>query len=132
MADLLLALTDLLFLARIRAVAEPLGLTLERATTPEDVLERARRNRPAALILDLQAERLDPLRVLAELKADDALRHIRTIGYFSHVREDVKRRAREVGCDLLLPRSVFVARLAQVLGDIARERRPFPDHEWPL
>jgi len=123
MADLLLALTDLLFLARIREMAEALGLTVERATTPQEVLERTRRGMPAAVIFDMHAERLDPLRVIAEIKADEALRSVRTIGYFSHVRDDVREQARRAGCDLLLPRSAFVARLAELLGEIVRARR---------
>jgi len=126
MADLLLALTDLLFLARIRAAAEALGLTVERATTPEEVLERARATRPAAIIFDLHEERLDPFRTLAEVKADASLRGIRTIGYFSHVRDDVRERALRAGCDLVLPRSAFIAQLVERLGEIAADRTRAP------
>ncbi|MCS6816416.1 MAG: response regulator [Blastocatellia bacterium] len=122
MADVLLALTDLLFLTRLRAAAQSLGLTVERATTPDEVLERARREAPAAVILDLQAERLDPMRVIAEIKADATLRHIRTIGYVAHVRDDLKEHAHRAGCDLVLPRSAFVARLSELLAQIAADR----------
>jgi hypothetical protein len=36
-------------------------------------------------------------------------------GYFAHVREDVRTAAAEAGCDELLPRSAFSARLAEIL-----------------
>lgn len=126
MADLLLALTDLLFFARIRTMAEARGLTLERARTPEEVLERAHAARPAAIVFDLHEERLAPLRTIAEVKADAALREIRTISYFSHVRNDVKEQALRAGCDLVLPRSAFLARLAELLDEIAADRMRAP------
>jgi DNA-binding NarL/FixJ family response regulator len=122
MADLLLFLTDLLFLARIREAADAVGLTYRRATTPEELLQWARQKRPVAIICDLQAEPLQPLRAIAEVKADAALREIRTIGYFSHVRDDVRAHAIRAGCDLVLPRSAFMARLPELLREIAADR----------
>ncbi|GBC77351.1 hypothetical protein HRbin08_00827 [bacterium HR08] len=127
MADVLLLLTDLTFLARIRAAAEAVGLACQRVTTVEDLLQHARRQPPAAIILDLGQERLEPLRAIAALKADAALRGIRTIGYFSHVREDVRAQARQAGCDLLLPRSAFVTQLPKLLREIAADRRRASD-----
>lgn len=122
MADVLLLLTDLAFLARIRAAAEAVGLTCRRVTTVEDLLQHARQQPPVAIIFDLGQERLEPLRAIAALKADAALRGIRTIGYFSHVREDVRAQARQVGCDLVLPRSAFVTQLTELLREIAADR----------
>jgi len=122
MADLLLLLADLLFIARIREAADAVGLTSRRVTTPEELLQWARQERPAAIICDLQAEPLQPLRAIAAVKADVALREIRTIGYFSHVRDDVRVRAVHAGCDLVLPRSAFIVRLPELLREIAANR----------
>lgn len=122
MADVLLALTDLMFLARIREAAGALALTCRRVAPSEDLVLVARAERPVAIIFDLHAESLRPLDGIAQMKADRDLQGIWTIGYFSHVRSDVRERAAQAGCDLLLPRSAFVARLPEIVREVAARK----------
>jgi CheY-like chemotaxis protein len=49
------------------------------------------------------------------MKADPALASIPTVGFVSHVQADLIDAARAAGVDDVLARSVFTARLAEIL-----------------
>ncbi|MBV8692500.1 MAG: hypothetical protein JOZ37_18530 [Actinobacteria bacterium] len=51
------------------------------------------------------------------LEALSGLGHTRTIGFGSHVDVETLQAAREAGCDLVLARSAFFARLPGVLDE---------------
>lgn len=105
MAGLMLT-DDLIFLSRVAGTARALGLSVKQARSPAAVLELAGREAPAALILDLHHNGLDLPALLAALPVRP-----RVIAYGSHVEAETLRAARKAGCDLVLPRSEFVARL---------------------
>jgi CheY-like chemotaxis protein len=115
-ASVLVAVTDLFFLTRIRRTAEQIGLSVVRVHDLTELLTCARSQRPSVIILDLMDRRLDALAALGALKADEQLKTIPTIGFFAHVRTDVKEKAERAGCDRVVPRSVFTAHLAELLG----------------
>lgn len=117
---ILAAVDELFFKIRIVEAAKQVGARLATASTAADVLARARAERPALIILDLHSEPCAPIEVLQSLKADPELKAIPTLGYFSHVRDEVGRRALEAGCDQVLPRSAFSAKLPDLL-------RPYAD-----
>lgn len=111
---------NLFFSAKIIDVARRIGVPLELAATPEGAEEKVRRAPPALLIADLNASGDAPA-LAARLKSDPATRGVRLIGFYSHVQTDLMERAKAAGFDLLLPRSAFVTRLGELLG----EKRPF-------
>ncbi|HXF06692.1 MAG TPA: hypothetical protein VNM72_14950 [Blastocatellia bacterium] len=117
-ASVLVAVTDLFFLARIQRVAEELGLTVVPVRNVADLLTCARSERPAAIIFDLMDRRIDAEAALDAIKADDQLKGIPTVGFFAHVHTEVKDRARRAGCDRVLPRSVFIPQLPHLLIEI--------------
>ena len=49
------------------------------------------------------------------MKADPALKEIRTLGYASHVQTDTINAARKAGVDQVLARSAFADRLGEIL-----------------
>ncbi|MGH2436233.1 MAG: response regulator [bacterium] len=114
---ILAAVDDLLFTSKIRAAAKQLGVHVVFARSPEDVLEQARAFRPALAIFDLNSQRLQPLSTLSELKADESLAGIRTIGFISHVQIALIAAARSAGMDEVMPRSAFVAKLGDIVGN---------------
>ncbi len=116
---ILAGVEDLMFKVRILEAAKQVGARIATAGTARDLLARARAERPALIILDLHAEACAPTETLRALKADPALREIPTLGYFSHVQAEVGRRALEAGCDQVLPRSAFSARLPDLLRPYA-------------
>jgi DNA-binding NarL/FixJ family response regulator len=111
----LVAVDDLLFSSKIRAVAKHAGVELTFARTPADILERARTDRPALVIFDLDSAKADPVGTIGALKGDPALANIRTLAFASHVHTALIAAARKAGAEQVLPRSAFVGNLADIL-----------------
>ena len=59
----------------------------------------------AVLIVDLAAGSFDGVALVERLRADGELEQTRTLGVYSHVDADTKRRADAAGFDLVVPRS---------------------------
>jgi PleD family two-component response regulator len=112
---IIIAVDDMFFAAKIRATAEALNVPLLFARKAEEVMKAARQGNPALIILDLHAQRLDPFQLARELKADENLRHVRLLGFFSHVQTELERKARDAGFEQVMPRSAFSKRLAEIL-----------------
>ncbi|OGB92530.1 MAG: hypothetical protein A2Z31_05595 [candidate division NC10 bacterium RBG_16_65_8] len=115
MAGIVAAVDDLFFGAKLRETARGLGVPLVLVSSSQEVAAAVRERRPALLIVDLQSDAGRPLETIRAIKADPDLRGTPVLGYFSHVRDDLKAAAAEAGCDELLPRSAFSARLPEIL-----------------
>ena len=109
------AVDDLFFGAKLRETARSLGIPVVLVPSSEAVAAAVREHRPALLIVDLQSVACRPLETIRTIKADPELRGTPVLGYFSHVRDDLKAAGAEAGCDELLPRSAFSARLPEIL-----------------
>jgi CheY-like chemotaxis protein len=107
-------LSDLMFIAKIQEAAKRVGLEAVFVKTEQDALEKAKDN-PAVIILDLNANNLEPLDVIEKLKADGATSKISLVGYVSHVQVDLKMAAQQKGCDVVLARSAFSQNLPTIL-----------------
>ena len=107
---------DMLFVAKIRATAEPLDVSLRSVRNAETLLKVARESTPDLIIVDLHAEKVDPLAVAKALKSDEQLHSIRLLGFLSHVRADLQQAAVAAGYDVVIPRSVFSRDLAEILA----------------
>ena len=110
------AVSDLLFASKIRGTAEHLNVTVEFARAEDALFDAAKAEVPSLVILDLHAAQLDPFALAARLKADEQLRGVPIVGFFSHVQTDLQRRAREAGVDHVLTRSEFTKRLPEILS----------------
>ena len=115
----LAAVDELFFKVKIVEADKQVGVRLATASTAADALARARDERPALIILDLHSGPCAPTEVLKALKADPDLKALPSLGYFSHVEAEVGQRALEAGCDQVLPRSTFSARLPDLLRPYA-------------
>jgi PleD family two-component response regulator len=109
-------LDDLLFSVKISTTAKAVGADVYFERTPGMALVRIKEKQPSLAIFDLNSARLDPLRVIAQLKSDPETRGIRTLGFVSHVHVDTIAAAREAGIDEVLARSAFAARLSEILS----------------
>lgn len=112
---ILAAVDDMFFAAKIRAVAEHMGVEISFSRDLEAAIEAAREAKPSLIIVDLHAGRLDLLTLCRTLKADSALSSIPTLGFFSHVRTALMQQAKEAGCDYVIPRSAFTNKLPEIL-----------------
>ena len=104
---------DMFFASKIRAVAEAVGVEISFPRSKEALIVKARE---AHLILvDLHNQKLDPVDLATDLKADEELRAIPMIGFFSHVETELQRNALAAGFDQVLPRSVFARDLPKII-----------------
>jgi PleD family two-component response regulator len=106
---------DLMFSSKLRAAATQTGAAIRFVRSPDALLAEARQERPALVILDLNADRLQPLAIVAALRAEPDLAGIRTLGFVSHVQADRVAAARAAGVDEVMARSAFVAQLPGLL-----------------
>jgi PleD family two-component response regulator len=111
---LLAVLDDLFFRVKIAAAAKQAGLEIDFVQTQKDALAKAAED-PLLIILDLNSLSLKPLDVIAKLKANDATKGISVLGFVSHVQGELKQKAQEMGCDMVMARSAFSLNLPMIL-----------------
>ena len=108
-------LDDLLFSVKISTAAKSIGADVYFERTPGMALARVKEKQPSLVIFDLNSAKLNPLRAIAQLKADPLTRGIRTLGFVSHVHADTIEAARQAGIDEVMARSAFADRLGEIL-----------------
>jgi len=111
---ILAAVGDLLFTIKIRETAKKLGLETEFVKSGHDLLEQAKQ-KPLLVIMDLGFLAIQPLKALAKLKGNAETKALSVIGYLSHVEGELKQKAHEAGCDMVMARSAFSQNLPQIL-----------------
>ncbi|HET9406466.1 MAG TPA: hypothetical protein VFO39_04460 [Candidatus Sulfotelmatobacter sp.] len=108
---------DLFFLAKIQETARKMNVKVDFVKTDKDLLERIAQNgeeKPSLIIFDLNNNSVRPLTLIPKLKSK-LKKGTSIIGFLSHVQGDLKQKAHEVGCDMVLPRSAFSQNLPQLL-----------------
>jgi len=108
---------DLFFAAKIQETARKLNVKVEFVKTDKDLSERMQHNgdeKPSLIIFDLNNANAKPLTLIPRLKTK-LKKGTSIIGFLSHVQGDLKQKAHEVGCDMVLPRSAFSQNLPQLL-----------------
>lgn len=120
---------DLFFQAKIQETARKLNVKVEFVKTDKDLGERMQQNgegSPSLIIFDLNNVNAKPLSLIPKLKSK-LKKATSIIGFLSHVQGDLKQKAHEVGCDMVLPRSAFSQNLPQLL-----RRHGAPGDEAPV
>ncbi len=115
----LVAVPELMFRAKIKEAAARVGRTIVVASKLDDVIAKALADPPDVIVVDLGDERIDAFETIRRLRSHTELNGATIVGFYSHVRTDLLEGARDAGCDLVLPRSAFVARLPQLLDPAA-------------
>jgi hypothetical protein len=108
---------DLFFQAKIQETARKLNVKVEFVKTDKDLNEKMKENgeeKPSLIIFDLNSVSAKPLVLIPKLKTK-LKKGTSIIGFLSHVQGDLKQKAHEVGCDMVLPRSAFSQNLPQLL-----------------
>lgn len=114
------AVSDMIFASKIRGTAEALNVTVNFARSEDSLFDTAKADVPSLFILDLHSTRPDPFAIAARLKADEQLRDVPIVAFFSHVEVELQRRALDAGIEHVMPRSAFTKRLAEILGGEAK------------
>jgi CheY-like chemotaxis protein len=125
---------DLFFLAKIQETARKVNVKVEFVKTDKDVYERMGENgngKPTLIIVDLNNLNAKPLTMIPKLKSK-LKKETNIIGFVSHVQGELKMKATEAGCDMVLPRSAFSQNLAQLLRRHAAPEDEQPEHGQPI
>ena len=110
-----------------------MNVKVEFVKTDKDVYERMGQNgndKPTLIIVDLNNAAAKPLTVIPKLKSK-LKKETNIIGFVSHVQGELKMKATEAGCDMVLPRSAFSQNLAQLLRRHAVQEEELPEHNQP-
>jgi len=107
-------LSDLMFTVKIQDAAKRVGLEVVFVKDAGTAMEKAK-EQPAVIILDLNANNIDALAVIEQLKTTAETSGISLLGYVSHVQADLKMAAQQKGCDVVIARSAFSQNLPALL-----------------
>jgi len=108
---------DLFFQVKIQETARKLNVKVEFCKAEKDLLDRMQQNgdeKPSLIIFDMNNTGAKPLTLIPKLKTK-LKKNTSIIGFLSHVQGDLKQKAHEAGCDMVLPRSAFSQNLPQLL-----------------
>lgn len=109
MAKIVAAIPDLLFRSKVLETARALAVEVDVARDADEILQRVRAEKPALVLLDLQAEALRPIDTLQSLAG------VPVIGYLNHELVELRERALAAGCAEVLTKGQFAAGLPQIL-----------------
>jgi hypothetical protein len=111
------AVNNLFFVGKIEAAARQAEVDLQFATSPRDLLEKVRAG-AELVVFDLGDANTGALAALKELKSRPETAAVPTLGFLRHTQPDIAAEAREAGCETVMARSEFSARIVELLrGD---------------
>ncbi len=117
MARVALLCPDLLFGSKVEGALTAAGHDVRRLDT-EDAA-RAEAARRDVLVVDLTAEDFDGAVLVESMKMGRELEGIPTLGFYSHVDQDTRRRAEQAGFDRVVPRSRMAREAAALVEALA-------------
>jgi len=109
---------DLFFLAKIQETARKLGVKVGFVKADKDIVAKLadvpEDARPSLIVFDLNNANAKPLTLIPRIKSKFK-RGTSVIGFLSHLQGDLKVKALEAGCDMVMPRSAFSQNLPNLL-----------------
>ncbi|HTY83713.1 MAG TPA: hypothetical protein VMB19_05825 [Silvibacterium sp.] len=107
---------DLFFLAKIHETSRKLGIKVGFLKADKDVISKlsGAEERPSLIVFDLNNASAKPLTLIPKLRAK-LKKGTSIIGFLSHLQGDLKAKAIEAGCDMVMPRSAFSQNLPNLM-----------------
>jgi len=101
---------DLFFQAKIQETARKLGVKVEFVKGDKDavarILDAPENERPTLLVFDLNNLNAKPMALIPKFK-NKFKKATSVVGFLNHLQGDLKMKAIEAGCDVVMPRSAF-------------------------
>src|SRR5258708_1639672 len=121
---------DLFFLAKIQEVSRKMNVKVEFVKSEKDIRDKGigdngeeHEEKPSLIIVDLNSNSIKPLPMISKLRAKFK-KTTSIVGFVSHVQGDLKVKAQEAGCDVVMPRSSFSQTLPSILRRHGAEDEP--------
>jgi len=108
---------ELFFQAKIQETAKKLGVKVAFIKNDKDALAAltdGEADKPALIVFDLNNANAKPLTLIPKLKTK-LKRSASIVGFLSHLQGDLKAKAVEAGCDVVMPRAAFSQNLPNLL-----------------
>ncbi|HEY5381746.1 MAG TPA: response regulator [Acidobacteriaceae bacterium] len=113
-----LFIEDLFLTAKINETARKLGVKVAFVKNEKDALAELTNgedeNKPSLIVFDLNNANAKPLTTIPKIKTK-LKRSVSVIGFLSHLQGDLKAKAVEAGCDVVMPRAAFSQNLPNLL-----------------
>jgi hypothetical protein len=113
-----LFIDDLFFFAKINETARKLGIKVafvkNEPQTIAKIVEAPEDERPSLIVFDLNNAGAKPMTLIPKIKSK-LKKGTSVIGFLSHLQGDLKAKAIEAGCDMVMPRSAFSQNLPNLL-----------------
>ena len=117
MSRIVALVPDLLFGSKVKAMLEGAGHDVDLVAAPADAAGRV--NATDVLVVDLTTEDPGGEAVERLLREARDVGHVRTLGFYSHVEADTKRRADAAGFDLVVPKSRMAREGAELVARLS-------------
>ncbi len=105
----------------VQAVLEGEGFDVRVASDAAGGIERARRELPDAILMDLQMPDMDGLQATRILQTEPDTSHIPVIAITAHVRPDDQARCLEAGCARHIAKPVDTRKLSDIVRHVIDE-----------
>lgn len=108
---------DLFFLAKIQEVSRKLNVKVEFVKSEKEIADKTGENpeeKPSLIVVDLNSNSIKPLSIISKMRSKFK-KPTSIVGFVSHVQGDLKMKAQEAGCDVVMPRSAFSQNLPNIL-----------------
>lgn len=115
MSQIVLIEDDLFFSSKIENILKNSEYDLKIFSRGIEALESLRENPAVLILINLACHNLNPLKLILDIKADPDLKTILILGYCGHTQKELIEQARNLGCDKIVPNSVIVSKLPNLL-----------------
>ena len=108
---------ELFFQAKIQETAKKLGVKVAFIKNDAEAiaaLTEGDENKPALIVFDLNNANAKPMTLIPKLKSK-LKKSASIVGFLSHLQGDLKAKAVEAGCDVVMPRAAFSQNLPNLL-----------------
>ncbi|SPE28862.1 conserved hypothetical protein [Candidatus Sulfotelmatomonas gaucii] len=124
---------DLFFLAKIQETARKLGVKVEfikgeNKDAVARLIDAHESEKPALLVFDLNNLNAKPMALIPKFKGKFK-KAVSIIGFLNHLQGDLKMKAIEAGCDVVMPRSAFSQSLPILLRRYGVEEEEEHSHQ---
>jgi PleD family two-component response regulator len=111
-------LDDMFFASKLREAAKASGVDIEFIKEPDGIVEILSSKTPSVVIIDLNSKKIDTIQLIRDMKENEVLKGVHTIGYLPHVEKGLMKEALDAGYDIVLPRSRFSLELGDIFAGI--------------
>lgn len=116
--NVLVLVDDLFWRSKIDHAVKSAQREAEFSSDPSAALASADPARHYLVLVDLALKK-SPFDAVAAMKRDPARSALAVVGFYEHVRKDLKEKGETGGFDKVLPRSAFSEKLADILLEFA-------------